>query len=144
MSSETSLWIVYMALLVFSDRCNYCQDVLKYVQTEPALQSILRFWNVTTDGIPSKKITRVPTIVTNDGKMMVGSEVRAWLESMVPSDVESFNSNNFTFNLDGSDTSDSVFELEKYGASLQPRLTPELEARISSDTSSAYQKRSAA
>ena len=75
--------------------------------------------------------------------MMVGSEVRAWIESMIPSEIESFNSDNFTFNLDGSDTSDSVFNLDKYGSSLQPVLTPELEAKINENPSTAYQKRSA-
>ena len=131
-----------MALLVFSDRCHYCQDLLKYIQSEPSLQPIVRFWNIVTQGVPHKKITRVPTIVTNEGKMMVGSEVRAWLESMVPSEVESFDSANFTFNLEGSDTKETAFDLEKYGASLQPKLTPELEAKINSDPSTAYQQRS--
>jgi len=132
-----------MALLVFSDRCQYCQDILKFINSEPAIQPVLRFWNITTQGVPSKKITRVPTLVTNEGKMMVGSEVRAWIESMIPSEIESFTSDNFTFNLDGSDTSDSVFNLDKYGASLQPALTPELEAKINENPSIAYQKRSA-
>lgn len=132
-----------MALLVFSDRCQYCQDILKFINSEPSIQPVLRFWNITTQGVPSKKITRVPTLVTNEGKMMVGSEVRAWIESMIPSEIESFNSDNFTFNLDGSDTSDSVFNLDKYGSSLQPVLTPELEAKINENPSTAYQKRSA-
>jgi hypothetical protein len=132
-----------MALLVYSDRCQYCQDVLKYIEREPALQPIIRFWNIIDQGVPSKKITRVPTLVTNEGKMMVGSEVKAWLESMVPSDVEFFDNSNFVFNLDGSDTSDNVFNLERYGTSLQPHLTPELEARINENPSTAYQKRSA-
>lgn len=130
-----------MALLVFSDRCQYCTEILKLIEREPAIQPVLRFWNITTQGVPSKKITRVPTLVTNEGKMMVGAEVKNWIESMLPTEIESFNNNSFVFNLDGSDTSDNVFNLEKYGASLQPTLTPELEARISEDTSIAYQKR---
>ena len=130
-----------MALLVFSDRCQYCQEILKFVNSEPSIQPVLRFWNITTQGVPSKKITRVPTLVTNEGKMMVGSEVRAWIESMIPSEIESFNNNSFTFNLDGTDASDSIFNLEKYGSSLQPALTPELEAKINENPSVAYQKR---
>jgi hypothetical protein len=132
-----------MALLVFSDRCQYCQEILKFVNSEPSIQPVLRFWNITTQGVPSKKITRVPTLVTNEGKMMVGSEVRAWIESMIPSEIESFSNDNFTFNLDGSENLDSAFNLDKYGASLQPTLTPELEAKINENPSIAYQKRSA-
>lgn len=131
-----------MALLVFSDRCQYCQEILKFINSEPSIQPVLRFWNITTQGVPSKKITRVPTLVTNEGKMMVGSEVRAWIESMIPSEIESFGNDNFTFNLDGSDNPDSMFNLDKYGASLQPALTPELEAKINENPSIAYQKRS--
>lgn len=130
-----------MALLVFSDRCQYCQEILKFVNSEPSIQPVLRFWNITTQGVPSKKITRVPTLVTNEGKMMVGSEVRAWIESMIPSDIESFATDNFSFNLDGSDNSDNVFNLDRYGSSLQPTLTPELEAKINENPSVAYQKR---
>jgi hypothetical protein len=130
-----------MALLVFSDRCQYCHEILKLVEREPSIQPVLRFWNITTQGVPSKKITRVPTLVTDEGKMMVGAEVKNWIESMIPSDIESFDSANFTFNLDGSDTRDSIFNIEKYGASLQPIITPELETKINEDPSVAYQKR---
>lgn len=132
-----------MALLVFSDRCHFCQDVLKYVQSEPALQPIIRFWNITTQGIPHERIKRVPTLVTNEGKMMVGSEVRAWMESMVPCEFDSFDPVDFAYNIDGTDTNDGMFELEKYGSQLQPHLTPELEAKINENPSTAYQKRSA-
>jgi hypothetical protein len=132
----------YMALLVFSDRCHHCHDILKYIQGQPALQSIIRFWNVTTQGIPHKKITRVPTLVTDEGKMFIGSEVRNWLESMTPFEFESFDSTDFTYNIDGSDTNDFHFQIEKYGTQLQPHITPELEEKINSNPSQAYQKRS--
>lgn len=131
-----------MALLVYSDRCQYSQDILTYIQTQPALIEIIRFHNVTTNGTPSKRITRVPTLVTNDGKLYVGSEVRTWLESMVPCDFESWDStNDFCSNLDGSENN-TLFELAKYGTPLQPKLTPELEARISKNVNEAYQDRS--
>lgn len=133
-----------MALLVFSDKCQHCQEILKYVQGQPALQPILRFWNVTTQGVPSQKIKRVPTLVTNDGKMMVGAEVKAWLESMVPVQFESFDSVDFAYNLDGTDANENMFEMSNYGASLQPIITPELEEKINSSVTSAYQKRSGA
>jgi len=127
-----------MALLVYSDKCKWSQEILLYIKTQPALLEIVRFWNINDQGIPSNKITRVPTLVTNDGKMLVGKEVQAWLESMVPCDFESWESGAGA-NLDGTDNPD-MFEIERYGESLQPRLTPELEARIGGDVQDAYQK----
>ena len=60
-----------MALLVYSDKCQWSQEILVYIKTQPALIEVIRFWNVNTQGVPSKQITRVPTLVTNDGKMHV-------------------------------------------------------------------------
>jgi hypothetical protein len=132
-----------MALLVYSDRCQYSHDILKYIQGQPALTPIIRFWNVTVQGVPHQRITRVPTLVTDEGKMLVGSEVKAWLESMVPCDFESWDNVGYCQNLDGSEFDGSIFELDKYGTSLQPKLTPELQEKINSNPSQAYQKRSA-
>lgn len=128
-----------MALLVYSEKCKWSQEILLYIKTQPALLEIVRFWNVNTQGIPSTKITRVPTLVTNDGKMCVGKEVKAWLESMVPCDFECWDSGGACSNLDGTDEP-GFFEIDRYGESLQPRLTPELEARIGGDVQDAYQK----
>jgi hypothetical protein len=127
-----------MALLVYSDKCKWSQDTLTYIKTQPALIEIVRFWNINEQGLPTKKITRVPTLVTNDGKMLVGQEVMAWLESMVPCEFESWDAGAGS-NLDGTDTP-GMFEFDRYGESLQPRLTPELEARIGGDVQDAYQK----
>jgi hypothetical protein len=127
-----------MALLVYSDKCRWSQEILMYIKTQPALIEIVRFWNVNEQGIPSKKITRGPTLVTNDGKMLVGKEVQAWLESMVPCDFESWDSGAGA-NLDGTENP-GMFEFDRYGESLQPRLTPELEAKIGGDVQDAYQK----
>jgi len=62
----------------------------------------------------------------------------AWLESMVPCEFESWDAGAGS-NLDGTDTP-GMFEFDRYGESLQPRLTPELEARIGGDVQDAYQK----
>jgi len=121
-----------MALLVYSDKCNFCVETLSYIKTQPALLQILRFHNVSTNGIPSKSITRVPTLVTNEGKMYVGSEVRTWLESMVPMDIVSFSNDGFSItNLDESEEPGDLFDISMYGVPLQPVLTPELSNKIS-------------
>ena len=127
-----------MALLVYSDRCQYSHEILKYIQSQPALMPIVRFWNVTTQGVPHKRITRVPTLVTNDGKMLVGKEVQAWLESMVPATFESWDTSGGAgcYNLDGS-ACDDLFDISRMGQILQPELTPELEKKISLSNSEA-------
>jgi hypothetical protein len=128
-----------MALLVYSDKCKFSQEIIAFIKTQPALIEIIRFHNVTTSGVPSNKITRVPTLVTNEGKMCVGAEVKSWLVSMVPTDFESWDmGGGLCTNLDGSENA-GLFELDKYGESLQPILTPELEARISMSVTDAYQ-----
>jgi hypothetical protein len=129
-----------MALLVYSDKCKFSQEIIGFIKTQPALVEIVRFHNVTTNGVPSKKITRVPTLVTNEGNMCVGAEVKAWLVSMVPTDFESWDcTGGLCTNLDGTENA-SLFEIEKYGESLQPIITPELETKISMNITEAYQK----
>jgi hypothetical protein len=128
-----------MALLVYSDKCKHSQEVIAFIKTQPSLVEIVRFHNVTTAGVPSKKITRVPTLVTNEGKMCVGAEVKDWLVSMIPTEFESWDcSAGLCQNLDGTE-GPGLFEFERYGETLQPVLTPELEARISMSVNDAYQ-----
>lgn len=129
-----------MATLVYSDRCQYSAQVIKDIQSNPALLHIVKFHNVTTHGVPSRQITRVPTLVTNDGKILVGQEVRAWLQSMIPvAEVEGVMGGLATSMLDGSEEQDqSMFEFENYGASLAPPMTPELEKRITQKVQDAY------
>jgi hypothetical protein len=85
--------------------------------------------------------------VTNDGKILVGQEVRAWMQSMIPvQEVDPVWSDGpATSMLDGTDsTTGDMFGLDNYGASLAPPMTPELEARISrkvQDAMSEYQKK---
>ena len=129
-----------MALLVYSDKCKFSLEIIQFIKTQPALIEIVRFHNVTTQGVPSKKITRVPTLVTNDGKMCVGGEVKAWLNSMIPTDFECWDAGgNFCSNLDGSENA-TLFDLDRYGESLEPIMTPELEEKISMTVTDAYQK----
>jgi hypothetical protein len=128
-----------MALLVYSDKCKWSQEVIGFIKTNPALVQSVRFHNITTNGVPSSKITRVPTLVTDDGIMKVGSEVKAWLTSMIPDDFESWDvSTSICANLDGSDRGD-MFNLDMYGASLQPTISPELQAKIDANPQQAYQ-----
>ena len=130
-----------MALLVYSDKCKHSQGIIAYIKTQPSLLEIVRFHNVSTHGVPSTKITRVPTLVTNEGKMCVGGEVKTWLESMIPTDFCSWDAaGGMCTNIDGTDTNDNFFEMSKYGESLEPIWSEELEQKISMSVTDAYQK----
>jgi hypothetical protein len=129
-----------MALLVYSDKCKWSADIMNFIKTQPALIEIVRFHNINTAGVPSKKITRVPTLVTNEGQMLVGAEVKNWLVSMIPNDFGSWDgTGNLCSNLDGTEN-ECLFDLEKYGESLQPMMTPELEEKIAMNVTEAMQK----
>ena len=129
-----------MALLVYSDKCKWSADIMNFIKTQPSLIEIVRFHNINTAGVPSKKITRVPTLVTNEGQMLVGAEVKNWLMSMIPNDFDSWDgTGNLCSNLDGTENA-CLFDLDKYGESLQPIMTPELEEKISMNVTEAMQK----
>ena len=78
-------------------------------------------------------------MLTKNGKVLVGKEIQNWLESLLPvQDLETcgFGNCNMT-TLDG-EGSDVLFGLDEYGRSLQPAMTPELEAKISRSVTEAY------
>jgi hypothetical protein len=129
-----------MATLVYSDRCQYSAQIIQLIQENPALIKVMRFHNVTTHGIPDKQVTRVPTLLTNDGKLLVGLEVKSWVESMAPvENVEARDSYGpATTSLDGADEVGDMFDLDRYGASLAPTMTPELEKKINRKVQDAY------
>ena len=129
-----------MALLVYSDKCKWSAETIQFIKSQPSLIEIVRFHNINTNGVPSKKITRVPTLVTNEGKMLVGAEVKNWLTSMIPCDFDSWDGvGNLCSNLDGSENA-GLFDLEQYGASLAPTMTPDLEEKIAANVMEAMQK----
>ena len=131
------------ALLVYSDKCAHCKEVISYISSNAQLAQIVRYHNVNTLGLPGqyqKQITRVPTLLTKNGKILVGKEIKQWLTSLLPVEFTScslgggFGSSN----LDGNDEDGNIFSLDNYGQSLQPAITPELQARISQSVNEAY------
>ena len=76
----------------------------------------------------------VPALITKDGRPLMGPEVKQWVLSMMPTEVESFDHSAFA-SFDGNPNSaPGLFELESYGAPLAPMMTPELEAKINKKT----------
>jgi len=133
-----------MSLLIYSPKCSHSLEVIKFIDANPQLRQLVHYHNVSELGIPDRyrqKITRVPTMLTKNGKLLVGNEIKAWLESLLPSKngvqpLDIVGKCNL-FNLDGDDDN-GMFAIEDYGQSLQPALTPEIEERIKRNVSDAY------
>lgn len=130
-----------MALLLYSNKCTHSADVITFINSNAQLKQIIQLHNVNAYGIPKQyagKITRVPTLLTKNGKMLVGNEVKQWLTSLLP--VEELTTCNIQgrcggfASLDGQED-DSFFDLGNYGQSLQPAMTPELQAKINKNVS---------
>ena len=128
------------ALLVCSQKCKHSIEILNFLESAPQLKQMVQIHDVNRQGVPtqySKQITRVPTMLTKNGKILVGKEIKAWLESLMPNsfvncDLNSCKNFGGSFaSFDGSDdTGSGIFLLENYGQSLQPAMTPELQSKI--------------
>ena len=73
-----------MSLLIFSPQCNHSLDIIDYISKNETLKNIVSYHNINKLGIPPQyknKITRVPTLLTKNGKMLVGNEIKNWLEN---------------------------------------------------------------
>tara|TARA_B100000768_G_C11078560_1_gene289761 strand:- start:347 stop:616 length:270 start_codon:yes stop_codon:yes gene_type:complete len=79
-------------------------------------------------------------MLTQNGKILVGQEIKNWLESLLPTKEIQHSLTgggmgcSFS-NLDGKGDNAHMFSLDDYGKSLQPPMTKELEDKISQDVS---------
>lgn len=130
-----------MSLLIYSPRCKHSMELIEYINSQPQLKQLVHYHNVNTQGIPpayKNKITRVPTMLTKNGKILIGNEIKNWLDSLLPNKrIEhcgfgGFCSGSMT-GLDDGDNDADIFSLDSYGQSLQPAMTKELEEKISRD-----------
>lgn len=116
-------------------------EVIEYINQHKQLKQIVHYHNINTQGIPPayrNKISRVPTMLTKNGKILVGGEIKNWLDSLLPTEELSnwgFSGGCSMTTLDGDDNDTSVFSLDNYGQSLQPAMTRELEEKINRDVS---------
>jgi hypothetical protein len=130
-------------ILVFSPRCKHSLDLLRYLDSNPQLKQIVQLHDVTVLGIPpqyARQISRVPTLLTKNGKILVGNEVRSWLESLLPNQFDSCQIGGKCRSIggssfDGTDDGGSFFSLNDYGRSLQPAITPDLQEKINKKVS---------
>jgi hypothetical protein len=132
-----------MALLIYSTRCSHSQEIRQFIDKHVQLKQIVRLHDVNTMGIPAQyrnKITRVPTLLTRDGRFLVGNEAKSWLSSLLPEPVISscdMYGRCTMSNLDGSGDG-NFFSLDNYGQSLQPPMTEELQKKINASVSDAF------
>ena len=131
-----------MSLLIYSPRCKHSMDVVDYINKVPQLKQLVQYHNINTQGIPANyrnKINRVPTMLTKNGKILVGNEIKNWLDSLLPKkEVEQGAIGGFggsMSSLDGNDVNSGMFHLDDYGQSLQPAMTKELEEKINREVS---------
>ena len=132
------------ALLIYSHKCSHCNDLLEFLRNNTKLQPLVQLHNVHEKPISPEyknKISRVPTLLTKNSKILVGAEIKQWLESLLPSDISNCpvgGSCNITYSIDGDDGDGSFFSLDNYGQSLQPAMTKDLEAKISRNVGEAF------
>ena len=130
-----------MSLLIYSPRCKHSMEVIEYINKQPQLKQLVRYHNINTQGIPpayKNKINRVPTMLTKNGKVLVGSEIKNWLDSLLPNEEIGnwgFSGSCSMNTLDSEDNDTDMFSLDSYGKSLQPAMTKELEDKIGRDVS---------
>ena len=130
-----------MSLLIYSPRCKHSMEVIDYVNRQPQLKQLVGYHNINTQGIPpayTNKITRVPTMLTKNGKVLVGGEIKNWLDSLLPNKEIGnwgFGGSCSMTTLDNDENESEMFSLDSYGQSLQPAMTRELEEKISRDVS---------
>ena len=137
-----------MSLLIFSPKCQHSRELIDFVRARPQLAQLVHYHDVNRQGIPpeyKKKITRVPTMLTKNGKILVGSEIKAWLMSLLPNEDVSFDDiAGFSCSMTSLENDEEVrngggaFELDRYGSTMQPAMTPELEAKINQSVSDAF------
>lgn len=130
-----------MSLLIYSPRCKHSMEIIEYINGHAQLKQIVHYHNVNTQGIPPAyrdKITRVPTMLTKNGKVLVGAEIKNWLQSLLPNkEIEHFGLGGLCSmtTLDSNDNDSDIFSLDNYGQSLQPAMTKELEEKINRNVS---------
>lgn len=133
-----------MALLFYSDKCSHSTDLLKWLDKHPQVSKIIRRHDVSIHGVPPKfhqTVRSVPTVVTQQGQVMVGKQCAAWCNSLVPpQDVGGMGEYAGLTDLESEVGGAGMFSLDNYGQSIQPQLTQEMEERINSTVMESYQK----
>lgn len=131
-----------MATLVYSEKCKYSLDIIQYIRDNPILGRIVGFHDIAR-GVP-KGIDRVPTLVTSQGNHILGGDIKLWLSKMIPQpEVESIGPKISIAGFEN--TSDEccdrdMFDIDEYGRTLQPMITPDIESKINASVQDAFKR----
>ena len=74
-------------VLVFSPKCNHCNDLIAYLDKHPQFNGMIKFHNINTQGMPASlksHVKSVPTMLTKNGKVLTGREIQNYLQSLLP------------------------------------------------------------
>lgn len=116
-----------MNVLIISKKCENCNAILSYINSKN-LTKLVKIHDVNISGVP-QGIQRVPTLIKNDGSILVGGDVKTYLDQFVPNEIES-HSTKLGYSIEGDDDSGNMFSIQSYGSSLAPQMTKELEEKI--------------
>jgi hypothetical protein len=127
------------AVIVISEKCPYCIEVVNFIREHPVLIPMVKTHNINREGVP-EGITRVPILITSDNKRHMGIEVLRWLETMIPTNFEgNWCSSCAVANFDEPfDEIGDSFPIDAYGISLAPQMTNELKQKIDRSVNDAY------
>ena len=131
------------SLLIYSPKCKHSMDVINFIKEHSQFKQMVRYHNVNTQGIPEQyrsQIKSVPTLLTANGKLLIGSEVLQWFESFLPNEISNCDLGGCSMGTcsltdDNDNGNDNIFNLENYGQSLQPVMTEALKAKITKNVS---------
>ena len=70
-----------MATLVYSDKCDYCRDVLQFIYDNPEVRPQIHVHDI-SNGIPTG-ISRVPSLMIGQDKILVGQDCKNYLMNMI-------------------------------------------------------------
>jgi hypothetical protein len=127
-----------MNVLVFSLRSDYCKSLVSFINEHDTLVNSVKFHDVNKSGVPNG-ISRVPSMITSAGKILIGGDIKEYLEGFIQTEPMGKDVSRGTFDIDGNDDED-MFDFNQFGTSLAPKMTPDLEERIAMNVQDAFQK----
>ena len=108
-----------MNVLVYSLRSEYCVQLIDFIKGNDLHNSLVKFHDVNKSGVPNG-IQRVPSLITSDGKILIGGEIKDYLETFLSSEPNGIGNGGGTYDLDGAD-GDNFYSLDSFGETLAPK-----------------------
>jgi predicted thioredoxin/glutaredoxin len=115
-----------MATLIYSDQCINCYELIEYIKTKPALHTIVKYHHI-NEGVPNG-VTKVPSLITSDGNLYVGNQVKTYLQSLIPNKIEKFQYGKISSKrLDNQNLGGKYFSVRNYGNNI---INPDPDERV--------------